>query len=75
MANEKWQERCVWMARQMTELPSKRRLLTKISPSDGCKRDGVLLAMDQWYHFHEFGCHLLVWTAPDGIKRARMRSL
>ncbi len=26
-------------------------------------------------HEAENGGHLLVWTAPDGIKRARMRSL
>ena len=55
--------------------PSERRPLTKIRPSDGCKVDGTPLAVDQWYVFHEFGCHLLLWTAPDGIKRARMRSL
>ncbi len=46
------------MARKMTEWPSKRRLLTKIRPSDGCKGDGVPLAVDQWYDFHVFGCHL-----------------
>ena len=50
--------RCVWMARKMTEWPSERRPLTKIRPSDGCKEDGVPLAVDQWYDFHEFGCHL-----------------
>ena len=63
------------MARKMTEWPSKRRTLTKIRPSDGCKGDRVTLAVDLWYDLHEFGCHLLMWTAPDGIKRARMRSL
>jgi hypothetical protein len=26
-------------------------------------------------HRHEIDANLLVWTAPDGIKRARMRSL
>ncbi len=46
------------MARKMTEWPSKRRPLTKIRPSDGCKGDGVPLAVDQWYDFPEFGCHL-----------------
>ncbi len=37
MARGKRQERCVRMARKMTEWPSKRRPLTKIRPSDGCK--------------------------------------
>ncbi len=46
------------MTRKMTEWPSKRRPLAKIGPSDGCKWYGVLLAVDQWYDFHEFGCHL-----------------
>ncbi len=46
------------MARKMTKWPSKRRPLTKIRPSDGCKGDGVPLVVDQWYDFHEFGCHL-----------------
>jgi len=46
------------MARKMTEWPSKRGAITKIMPSDGCKGDGVPLAVDQWYDFHEFGCYL-----------------
>ena len=46
------------MARKMTEWPSKRRPLTKIRPSDGCKGDEVPLAVGPWYNFHEFGCHL-----------------
>jgi hypothetical protein len=46
------------MARKMTEWPSKRGPITKIMPSDGCKGDAVPLAVDQWYDFHEFGCHL-----------------
>jgi len=58
MARRKWQERRVWMARKMTEWPSKRRPLTKIRPSDRCKGDAVPLAVDQWYDFPEFGCHL-----------------
>jgi len=41
MASRKRQERCVWMARKMTEWPSKRRPLTKIRPSDSCKGDAV----------------------------------
>ncbi len=46
------------MTRKMTEWPSKRGPITKIMPSDRCKRDTVPLAVDQWYDFHEFGCHL-----------------
>ncbi len=57
-ATRKRQERCVWMARKMTDWPSNRRPLTTIRPSDGCKWDGVPLAVDQWYDFPEFGCHL-----------------
>ncbi len=38
----------------MTEWPSKRRPLTKIRPSDGCKRRLGGGPVD----FHEFGCHL-----------------
>ncbi len=56
-ARRKRQERCVWMARKMTEWSSKRRPLTKIRPSDGCKGDGFPLAVDQWYNFHEPGGH------------------
>ncbi len=47
MARRKRQERFVWMARKMTEWPSKRRPLTNIGRSDGCKGDAVLLAVDQ----------------------------
>ncbi len=46
------------MARKMTEWPSKQGPISKIRPSDGCKGDDVPLAVDQWYDFHEFGCHL-----------------
>ena len=40
-ARRKRQERCVWMARKMTEWPSKRGPITKIMPSDGCIGDTV----------------------------------
>ena len=63
------------MTGKVTEWPSNRGPISKIMPSDGCKGDTVPLAVERWYSFHEFGCHLLMWTAPDGIKRARMRSL
>ncbi len=46
------------MAEHMGKWPSKRGPIIKIMPSDGCKGDGVLLMVDQWYDFHEFGCHL-----------------
>ncbi len=46
------------MARKMTEWPSKRGLITKIVPSDGCKGDTVPLAVGRCYNFHEFGGHL-----------------
>jgi len=64
----KRREGCVWMAKNMTEWPSKRWPITKIMSSDGCKRDTAPLALGLWYDFHEFGCHLgnvgliLTWT-------------
>ena len=58
MARRKRQERCVRMARKMTEWPSKRGPISKISPSDGCGRDAVLLAVERWYDFPEFGGYL-----------------
>ncbi len=30
----------------------------KLRPSDGCKGDGVPLAVERWYDFHGFGWHL-----------------
>ena len=57
-ARRKRQERFAWMARKLPEWPSEWRPLTKIRPSDGCTKDAVPLAVDQWYDFHEFGCHL-----------------
>ena len=57
-ARRKRQEGCVWMARKMTEWPSKRGPITKIRPSDGCGRDAVLLAVERWYDFPEFGGYL-----------------
>ena len=57
-ARRKRQERCVWMARKMTEWPSKRGPITKIMPSDGCIGDTVPLAVGKWYDFHEFGWYM-----------------
>ncbi len=57
-ARRKRQEGCVWMARKLTEWPSKRGPITKIVPSDGCKGDTVPLAVRRCYNFHKFGGHL-----------------
>ena len=46
------------MVENLAEWPSRPRPLTKIRPSDGCKGDGVPLAVDQCYDFHEFGRHM-----------------
>jgi len=46
------------MAENLDKWPSGREPISKIGPSDGCGRDAVLLAVNQWYDFHEFGCHL-----------------
>jgi len=72
MASRKRHERCDWMARKMTEWPSKRRPLTKIMPSDGCKGDTVPLALNRRYSFREFGCHLgnvglILSSAANGL--------
>ena len=37
---------------------SKRGPISKFTPSEGCGRDAVLLAVERWYDFPEFGCHL-----------------
>ena len=57
-ARRKRQERCVWMARKMTEWPSKRGPITKIMPSDGCIGDTVPLAVEKWYDFHKLGWYM-----------------
>jgi len=46
------------MAGNLGKRPSKRGPISKIRPSDGCRRDAVLLAVERWYDFPEFGCHL-----------------
>ena len=51
-------EGCAWIARKMTEWPSKRGPISKIMSSDGCKGDTVPLEMGPGYDFHEVGCHL-----------------
>jgi len=46
------------MARKMTEWPSKRGPISKISPSDDCGKDTVPLAVERPYDFPEFGGYL-----------------
>ncbi len=46
------------MVGNLDKWPSKRGLISKIRPSDGCKGDAVPLAVEQWYNFHKFECHL-----------------
>ncbi len=46
------------MTENLDKGPSKRGPIPNIRPSDGCGRDAVPLAVDRWYDFHEFGCHL-----------------
>ncbi len=46
------------MAGNLGKWPSKRGPISKIRPSDGCGRDAVPSAVERWYDFHEFGCHL-----------------
>ncbi len=57
-ARKKRQERCVWMARKVTEWPYNRGPISKIRPSGGCKGDTVPLAVERWYDFPEFGSYL-----------------
>ncbi len=46
------------MAENLGKWPSKREPISKIKPSDGCGRDAVLLAVERWYDFPEFGVYL-----------------
>ncbi len=46
------------MAENLGKWRSGRGPISKIRPSDGCGRDAVPLAVERWYDFHEFGCHL-----------------
>jgi hypothetical protein len=49
--------------------------ITKIGLSDGCGGETIPTVVKFGYGRNGFGGYLLVWTAPDGIKRATMRSL
>ena len=66
-ARRKRQERCVWMARKMTEWPSKRGPITKIMPSDGCIGDTV-----PWrWESGTISTNLDgIWGMSDGITRS-----
>ncbi len=46
------------MAENPGKWPSKRGPISKIRPSDDCRKDAVPQTVDQWYDFHEFGYHL-----------------
>ncbi len=61
------------MTRKMTEWPSTRGPITKLMPSDGFKGDTVPLAVDQWYDFHEFGCHLGNVGDVGALEKANLR--
>ena len=69
-ARRKRQERCVWMARKMTEWPSKRGPITKIMPSDGCIGDTVPLAVGKWYDFRGALPGDLVVLAQEGRQQS-----
>ena len=57
-ARRKRREKCVRMARKMSEWPSKHGPMTKIMPSDGCKGDTAPLALGLWYDFQKIEWHL-----------------
>ncbi len=46
------------MAENLDKWPSKRGPISKIRPSDGCRRDAVPSAMERRYDFPEFGGYL-----------------
>ena len=46
------------MTGYLDKWPSKRGPISKIRPSDGCKGDGVPLAVGQWYDFPDFRGYL-----------------
>ena len=58
MARGKGQETCFWMMDRLGNWPLKRVPISKFRPSDGCKEGAVPLAVNPWYDFPEFGCHL-----------------
>ena len=49
--------------------------IIKSGLSDGRRAIFLPSVVGVVYNRLRYECHLLLWTAPDGIKRARMRSL
>ena len=56
------------MVENLGKWSSKRGPISKISPSDGCGRDAVLLAVERRYDFLEFGGYLgnVGWSRQHG---------
>ncbi len=46
------------MAGNLGKWPSKRGPISKIRPSDGCRRDAIPLTVVRRHDIHELGCHL-----------------
>ena len=46
------------MAENLSKWPFKREPTSKFRPSDGCGRNAVLLVVERWYDFPEFGGYL-----------------
>ncbi len=57
------------MAKNLAKWPSRREPISKIWPSDGCGRDAVLLAVERWSDFPEFGGYLRNFGAISQIPR------
>ncbi len=46
------------MAKILIKWPSKHGPICESRASDGCARDAILLAVERWYDFAEFGGYL-----------------
>jgi hypothetical protein len=58
------------MAENLGKWPCKRGPISIIMPSNGCEGDAIPLAVERWYDFREFGCHLgNVGQKPDQITK------
>ena len=68
--SKKRKEKCDWMAENPRKWPSKRGPIAKIVPSGGCKGDTVLVAVERWYDFPEFGGSYLSRTDRRLIETA-----
>ncbi len=61
------------MAGNLAKWPSGRGPISKTRPSDGRGSGTVPLAVERWYDFHGFGCHLgecRLIEPPHGRPRA-----